>query len=53
LALKSLRFLPEVADGCYCCVHGAQRAITIAKAKQRLAKTFGVDPEAIEITIRA
>jgi hypothetical protein len=30
----------------------AIRAITIAEAKQGLAKTFGVSPEAVEITIR-
>jgi len=28
------------------------RALTIAEAKQGLAKTFGVDPDAVEITIR-
>lgn len=31
---------------------GSQNHLTIAQAKQGLAKTFGVSPEAIEITIR-
>lgn len=31
---------------------GSQLHLTIAEAKQELAKTFGVSPDAIEITIR-
>ena len=32
--------------------NGAEQPLTIAEAKKGLAQTFGVSPDAIEITIR-
>jgi hypothetical protein len=41
--------MPESSPGT---AKGKARGLTIAEAKEALALTFGVDPSAIEITIR-